>query len=205
MKAPKLSFKCPSLWLSINLSAMICACQIIHSSLLDPRVPDLLFWAHGELGLWPAEENNPGRQPSGQTPSGCASLDIDISLTLSFPLQHELLITWIPSGISCVMKEWRFCLNTLSRTDCFLWMKLLMCVCVPVSAGHRCLSVCLSMVPLFYNHLWIKLLFCHEQWLIQESLEELGKNCVHPEDYWRWGSNPINSWKNSALVFPWQL
>lgn len=57
------------------------------------------------------------------------------------------------------------------------------------------------MVPLFYNHLCIKLLFCHEQWLIQESLEELSKNYVHPEEYWRWGSNPINSWKLS-IRFP---
>lgn len=93
MKAPKLSFKCPSLWLGINLSGMIWACQIIYNSLLDPRASDLLFKARGELGFWPAKENNPAKQPSGQTPSGCASLDIDISLTLSFPLQHELLIT----------------------------------------------------------------------------------------------------------------
>lgn len=104
-KAPKLSFKCPSLWLSIRLSGVIWACQIIYNSLLDPRASDLLFWAHGEPGFWPAKKNNPARQPSSQTPSGCASLDIDISLTLSFPLQHELLITWIPSGISYVVKE----------------------------------------------------------------------------------------------------
>ena len=130
MKAPKLSFKSPSLWLSISLNGVIWTCPIIYNSLLGPRASDLFFWSHGKLGFWPAKKSNPARQSSSQTPSGCASLDIDISLTLSFPLQHELLITWIPSGISSVMKEQRFCLNTLSRTDCFLWIKLLICVYV---------------------------------------------------------------------------
>lgn len=129
-KAPKPSFKPPSLWLSISLSGVIWACQIIYNSLLGPRASDLFFWSHRELGFWPAKKSNPARQSSSQTPSGSASLDIGISLTLSFPLQHELLITWIPSGISYVMKEQRFCLNTLSRTDCFLWIKLLICVYV---------------------------------------------------------------------------
>lgn len=75
MKAPKLPFKCPSLW----LSGGIWACQIIYNSLLDPRASDLLFWARGEPGSWPAEENNPARQPSGQTPPGV------LAWTLIFP------------------------------------------------------------------------------------------------------------------------
>ena len=130
MKGPKPSFKPPSLWLSISLNDVIWTCQIIYNSLLGPRASDLFFWSQGDLGFWPAKKSNPARQSSSLTLSGCASLDIDIPLTLSFPLQHELLITWIPSGISYVTKEQRFCLNTLSRTDCFLWIKLLICVCV---------------------------------------------------------------------------
>lgn len=129
MQAPKPPFKPPSLWLSISLG-VIWTCQIIYNSLLGPRPSDLFFWSHGELGFWPAKKSNPARLSSSQTPPGCAGLDIDISLTLNFPLQHELLITWSPSVISHVMKEQRFCLNTLSRTDCFLWIKLLICVYV---------------------------------------------------------------------------
>lgn len=128
MKAPKPSFKAPFLWLTISLG-VIWTCQIIYNSLLGPRASDLFFWSHRELGFWPTKKSNPARQSSSQTPPECSSLDIGILLTLNFPLQHELLITWIPSGISYVMKEQRLCLNTL-RTDCFLWIKLLICVYV---------------------------------------------------------------------------